>query len=329
MSSSAIPHIGDIRSAQVRIAPYVVRTPLLEYPQLNARVGGRVLIKPEVLQRTGSFKPRGAFNRLLALSEEERRLGVVAFSSGNHAQAVAFAARTLGLAAIIVMPMDAPAVKRAATVNLGARVIDYDRVRDDREAIAREVSERTGAIVVPAFDDPAIIAGQGTAGAEIAEDCARLGIRPDQFLAPVSGGGLIAGCSLAIHADFPQTRCVTVEPEGFDDHRRSLLAGVRVQNAALSGSLCDALLAPMPGELTFAINSAHLSGALTVSDEDVLKAMSYAARELKLTVEPGGAVALAALLSGAAALKGETAVIMLSGGNADPQMLMRALAQSV
>lgn len=321
-----LPTIIDVREAAARLHGRIVRTPLLENAELNARAGARVFLKVETLQHTGSFKARGAFNRLLQVRADERNRGVVAFSSGNHAQGVAFAARALSMPAVIVMPADAPAIKIDGTRTLGAEIVLYDRARESREAIAARIAAERGAVLVPSYDDPAIIAGQGTLGLEAADDLGRAGVAPDLVLAPVSGGGLIAGVSLAVHAAFPRAEIVAVEPEGFDDHARSLASGAIQRNEAASGSLCDALLAARPGDLTFAINRAHLAGGFAVSDAETLGAVAFAARTLKLVVEPGGAVALAAILTGKAALRGRNVLAVLSGGNIDPALLTRALA---
>jgi threonine dehydratase len=317
--------IADVEAAAQRLQGIAVRTPLLSNFWLDEAVGARVLIKPEVLQHTGSFKFRGASNRLRQVPEEERRNGVVAWSSGNHAQGVAAAARQLGMKATIVMPADTPAVKVANTRALGATVVFYDRTTEDREAIGRKIAAESGAITLPPYDDPAVMAGQGTIGLEIAEDAARLGVTLDAVLAPCSGGGLISGVATAMKAKSPATQVVAVEPEGFDDTARSLASGARERNASGGGSICDALLTQVPGELTFAVNSRLLAGAVAVSDEEALRAVAFANQRLRLVVEPGGAVALAALLAGKLDVTGKTVAVVLSGGNIDPAMLQRAL----
>ena len=318
--------LADIESAAARLAGQAVVTPLLESPALNDRLGGRVLIKPETLQRVGAFKFRGAYNRLSRLSDAERVGGVVAFSSGNHAQGVALAARLLGMPALIVMPADAPRVNVEATRGYGAEVRFYDRVHDDREAIAQSAATERGAVVVPAFDDPYIIAGQGTVALEIAAQAQGIGATVDLMLSPVGGGGLLAGASMALRAHFPAAEIWGVEPAGFDDTRRSLLAGERQGAPAGPRSLCDALESPMPGKLTFPILREALAGVVTADDTEVAEAMRYAFSTLKLVVEPGGVVALAALLSGKLALGGRTAAIILSGGNVDGELFARILA---
>jgi threonine dehydratase len=317
---------ADIDAAAKVVAPFAVRTPLLSHPVLDARVGTRVFLKPEMLQRTGSFKFRGAFNKLSSIPHDQRGGGVVAFSSGNHAQGVAAAAQILHMQATIVMPQDAPLSKRERTKGYGAEVVLYDRDREDREAIAREIAGRRGATVVPPYDDPLVIAGQGTAGREIAEDMAALGLAPDIVVAPASGGGLIAGVATAIKSRYPHATMIVAEPEGFDDHTRSLRAGKREAHRAEGRTICDALMASIPGVLTFAINSRLLSHGVTASDAEVGAAVGFAFRELKLVVEPGGAVGLAALLAGRIDCAGKNVVIVLSGGNVDADMYARLIA---
>ena len=317
---------ADIDLAANVVAPYAVRTPLLSFPVLDEAVGTRVFLKPEMLQRTGSFKFRGAFNKLSSIPQARRSGGVVAFSSGNHAQGVAAAAQILNMRATIVMPSDAPISKRERTKGYGAEVVLYDRDREDREAIARDIAERRGATLVPPYDDPFVIAGQGTVGREIAEDVAALGLVPEIVVAPASGGGLIAGVATAVKARFPQAALIVAEPEAYDDHRCSLRAGKREPHAARGRTICDALMAAIPGELTFAINSKLLSHGVTASDNEVGAAVAFAFRELKLVVEPGGAVGLAALLAGRIESGGRNVVIVLSGGNVDADLYARLIA---
>lgn len=320
--------VADITAAAGRIAGQAAVTPLLSSDVLDARIGGRVLLKPEGLQRTGSFKFRGAFNRLSMIPESERKGGVVACSSGNHAQGVAAAAAILGMPAVIVMPQDAPAMKIARTRALGAEVVLYDRLTEDREAIARAIATERSATFVHPYDDFGVMAGQGTVGLEIAAECRRLGIVPDLAMAPASGGGLVAGISTALTGAFPDVAVYAVEPEGFDDHVRSLAGGERLKNQRLGGSLCDALMSNMPGEKTFPVNRRTLAGAVAVSDAEALAAVAFAFRELKLVLEPGGAVALAALLTGRIDGRGRTSVVVLSGGNVDEAVLARALSEN-
>lgn len=322
-----LPTVDDVHAAAERLAGLAVRTPLLESPLVSRRLGFRLLVKAETLQRTGSFKFRGAYNKLAKLSAAERESGVVAFSSGNHAQGVAHAAALLGVRAVIVMPADAPAIKRAKTLEYGAEIVAYDRWTEDREVVAARVVAERGGVIVKPFDDPDIIAGQGTVGLEVASQAAELGVAIDAFAANASGGGLIAGCALALHATSPATRIYSAEPAGLDDHARSLVAGTRVVNAADARSICDALMAPTPGELTFPINRRLLAGGLVASDADVRRAMALAFDEFKLVVEPGGAVALAAALAGRFPGSPHAIVVVASGGNVDPSMFATALDQ--
>jgi len=320
-ATDQLPTVADVKAAAARLCGVAVRTPLLESEALNQRAGGRVLLKAECLQRTGSFKFRGAYNAIRQIDAD----AVVAYSSGNHAQGVAAAARLLGKAATIVMPADAPAIKIENTRGYGAEVRLYDRATESREAIGAEIAARTGAALIRPYDDPRIIAGQGTAGLEIAEQAREIGVRLDLALAPCGGGGLIAGCALALRAAFPGIAMHAVEPTGFDDTGRSLQAGERVANTPGAASICDALLIPEPGELTFAINRQLLAGGLAVSDDEVRGAIAFAFRHLKLVLEPGGAVALAALLSGKLPLDGRSAAVVLSGGNVDAGLFAAAI----
>jgi threonine dehydratase len=321
------PGFADIEAAAARLAGIARRTPLLADTPLDEALGGRLLFKAECLQRNGAFKFRGAYNRLVQLDARERSAGVVAFSSGNHAQGVAAAARMLGIPATIVMPADAPAIKLENTRALGAEVVLYDRFAEDREAIARRLVAERGATLVPAYDDPHVVAGQGTAALELLQQASELGLVPDTVLVPTSGGGLTAGTAIAVRALAPAAAVYGVEPEAFDDTRRSLAAGTLLKNPPDARSICDALQSSPPGELTFAINRELLAGVLTVSDREVEAAMARAFRDLKLVVEPGGAVALAAALAGRIALAGRTTAIILSGGNVDPATFIAALSR--
>jgi len=312
--------VRDIEAAAKRLEGVSVRTPLLQNFELDAVAGGKVLVKPECLQVTGSFKIRGAYNFLSQLSPEQARRGVVAFSSGNHAQGVAAAGTMLGIKTAIVMPEDAPRAKLENTKRLGGEVITYDRYTGDREAIARETAADRGAVVVPSYDHDFIIAGQGTVGLEIAEQSAELGMEPDQVLVCCGGGGLVSGSATALKARLPGVSVHTVEPEDFDDTARSLRSGNRESVDEAARSICDALQAHMPGELTFAINRQLLGEGLTVSDAEVRAAMRFAFRNLKLVVEPGGAVALAAALAGKIDTAGKTTAVVLSGGNVDSEL---------
>ena len=323
--SDTLPTFADIQAAARRIAGHAVCTPLLNAPVLSERFGGQIFLKPECLQRTGSFKFRGATNAIAALGEVAKR-GIVAGSSGNHAQGIAEAARLAGVSATIIMPSDAPEAKRARTEASGATVVAYDRASEDRDAIGMGIAEREGATLIHAYDNPDVIAGQGTVGLEIADDCASLGVTPDIVLVNCSGGGLTAGIALAVSERFPDAGIYTVEPQGFDDYRRSLQAGQIVANEKLSGSVCDALLVREPGRIGFAINKERLAGGLAVSDQAALQAVGFAYEQLRLIVEPGGAVALAALLSGQIEAAGKTVIIVLSGGNIDDAVLQMGIA---
>ncbi len=323
----ALPTAADVADAAGAIHGVAVRTPLLSSPELDAVTGARVFLKPEVLQRSGSFKVRGAYNRLCRVLEDRKAAGVVAVSSGNHALGVATAAKLLGIRATCVMPKDSPAAKRERTAAAGADIVLFDRDKDDRAAIGRAIADERGAIMVPPFDDFFIIAGQGTIGREIVEDLYGQGRTLDTVLVPCGGGGLIAGCALAIHEKATSAKIYCVEPEGFDDHARSFAAGERLANARTSGSICDGLLSSMPGELTFAINREHVEGGLVVSDEEVKQAVAFAFRELKLVVEPSGAVALAALLGGHIDVRGQTVVAVLTGGNVDTDLFATLIAE--
>lgn len=322
-----IPEFHDVRAAAGRLLGHACLTPLLGGTPLDALLGGRIFLKPETLQRTGSFKFRGAWNRLVQLDGQQRAAGVVAFSSGNHAQGVAAAARELGIAATIVMPDDAPAIKIANTRSMGAQIVAYDRHRESREAIAAALAAERGAVLVPSYDDPDIIAGQGTIGIELAEQAADRGVTLDDVLVCCSGGGLVAGIALAMQALSPDTRVWCVEPAGFDDHRRSLAAGARIANESGSSSICDALLAPTPGEITFEINRRLLAGGFAVTDAEVRATIAYAANCLKLVVEPGGAVALASILHGHFDPRGRKVAVVLSGGNIDAALLSSILVE--
>ena len=324
--SLRLPTIDDIRDAALRLAPHIVTTPLLEHPALNARVGGRVLLKCENLQRVGAFKFRGAYNKIVQVDRAAFPGGVVACSSGNHAQGVAAAATLLGVRSAIVMPADAPAMKVARTKAFGGEVIAYDREREDREAIAARLCAERGAAMVHPFDDWHVMAGQGTVGLEIIAQAEAQRTKPDAVLVCCSGGGLAGGIATAIKASWPATDVLTVEPAGFDDMARSLAAGHRVKNAKLSGSICDALLAEQPGETTFAVAQKVLAGGVAVTDDEVRDAIRFAFAELKLVLEPGGAAALAAVLAGRYPAKDRTVVAVLSGGNIDAAMLCSILA---
>lgn len=322
---SDAPVYADIIDAAARIEGYAVHTPLLESPAINALTGGRILIKAEMLQRIGAFKFRGAWNLISRLSEDLLKRGVVTYSSGNHGQAVAAAASLLGAPATVVMPADAPAIKTESTKRHGAVVRPYDRATESREDICREIADRNGAAIVPPFDHSLIIAGQGTVGLEIAAQAAMIDATPDIALVPCSGGGLIAGCAIALTEHFPDIAIHSVEPRGFDDTARSLESGRRKKNQVGANSFCDALLVETPGRLTFDVNSRLLAGGLTVFDEDTAHAMAAAFAHLKLVAEPGGAIALAAALSGAMDCRGKIVVVVCSGGNVDASVFAKAI----
>jgi threonine dehydratase len=323
--SGLLPGFIEVKAASARLDGWSVRTPLLEAQKLGARLGYRLFIKAECLQRTGSFKFRGAFNRLSAMSDAERSRGVVAFSSGNHAQGVACAAQLLGIGAAIVMPADAPQIKIENTRGYGAEVVLYDRLTESREDIADRLVGERGATLIRPFDDALIVAGQGTAAMEAIEDAATIGVAFDALAAPASGGGLIAGCALAGAAMSPKTRVYTVEPAGLDDHARSLLAGHRVGHTPDAQSICDALQATMPGEITFAINRRLLAGGVVIGDDDVRHAMRVAFTELKLVLEPSGAAALAAALEGRIPGENSAVCVIASGGNVDAGFFAKVL----
>ena len=326
--SQAPPTAADVAAAAERLAGVAVRTPILSSPELDRITGARVFLKAETLQRTGSFKFRGAYNRIAAIPAHKRGAGVVAYSSGNHAQGVAAAAALAGMPAVIVMPRDAPRAKRERTAGFGAEVVLYDRDREDRVAIADELAARRRAVLVPPFEDPLVIAGQGTVGQEIVEDLAAVGLRPDVVLVPASGGGLAAGIALAVKARAPDAELYTVEPAGFDDIARSFLSGERQTNPRTSGTICDALMVPAPGALAFAINQRLVGNGLTTSDAEVATAMAFAFRELKLVVEPSGAIGLAAILAGKVDIRGKVVAVVLSGGNVDADVFCRLLASN-
>lgn len=313
--------IADIEGAARQIKGTVVETPLIENAILNEIAGGRVFVKAECLQHTGSFKFRGAFNRLSRLSNAERERGVLAFSSGNHAQGVALAARILGIKSTIVMPEDAPKLKLEATRNYGAEVVLYDRYNEDREEVARRVAGDSGVVVVPPYNDPFIMAGQGTAGLETRDRLQALDVEPDQVLINCGGGGLASGFFTVMYDAFPNVDGFVVEPEDFDDVKRSLLTGNRETVSFDARSICDALLTPSPGTLTFPILRENGVRGLTVSDDEARRAVQFCSNTLKVTGEPGGVVSLAAILAGKIDTRGKTTVCIVSGGNISPEML--------
>ncbi len=328
MTQSPPPTFADVLAAGDRLAGVAVRTPLLRAYALETALGAkRIYVKPECLQRTGSFKFRGAYNALVQLSEAERTRGVLAFSSGNHAQGVAAAAHMLGIKATIVMPEDAPSLKIERTKGWGADVVLYDRYSQSRDAVAAELLGKSGAVLIPPYDYGPVIAGQGTAALEVVQDLKALSDAPnkiDAILLPCGGGGLSAGSALVFEQAFPRADFFVVEPKAYDDAGRTLAEG-SLQEADLSNkSLCDALLTKSLGALNLAILQRYAKGGLAVSDKQALQAVAYAFSELKLVVEPGGAVAIAALLSGQIELRKKSALVYLSGGNMDIDMLLRA-----
>ncbi|MBA4784764.1 MAG: threonine/serine dehydratase [Alphaproteobacteria bacterium] len=316
--------IRMIEAARDRLAGRVRRTPLLSSPFLDEIAGRRVFVKPECLQHTGSFKFRGAWSAISALSPEVRAKGVLAFSSGNHAQGIALAAKLHGLASVIVMPSDAPQIKIANTRAFGAEVVLYDRASEDRDAIGAELSQARGLTLVRPFDDPQVIAGQGTAGLEIAEQAEEQDIQAAEVLIPTGGGGFASGIALALEAKSPRLRVRPCEPAGFDDVARSLASGKIERNASQSGSLCDAIVTPQPGNLTFPILSRLCGPGIAVTDDEALQAVVLAFNRLKIVVEPGGAVALAAALFHGETL-GDTVIAVASGGNIDPDVFKLAM----
>ncbi|EKX55821.1 Threonine dehydratase, catabolic [Rhodobacter sp. AKP1] len=320
--------IAMIEAAAARLAGHARRTPLLSSPFLDEIAGRRVLVKAECLQHTGSFKFRGGWSALSALEPARRAQGVIAYSSGNHAQGVALAAARHGAPAVIVMPADAPQLKIENTRALGAEVVLYDRATEDRDAIGARLADERGLTLIRPFDEPLVIAGQGTTGLEIAEQAAEEGVTSADVLTCCGGGGLTAGIALALEARAPGLRVRPVEPVGFDDTARSLAAGEIRSNAALSGSICDAIVTPQPGRITFPILARLCGPGLAVTDAEALRAMALAFLRLKIVLEPGGAVALAAALFRPKALEGGAVICTASGGNVDPPLFARALAEA-
>lgn len=317
-----------VRRAAGRLFGKAVRTPLLENEALNTIAGGRVLLKAEVLQHYGAFKFRGGYNLISQLSEEERRKGILAWSSGNHAQGVAYAARLVGASATIIMPADAPEVKADNVRKLGAEIIPYDRYSEDREAIAHDIVKERGMVLAPSFDHPHIIEGQGTVALETVDDAQARGLSLDAFIICCGGGGLTSGCAVALADVSPATEVWIAEPEGFDETWASIRDGKRHTADIARHTICDAIASPTPGRLTLPIMQKLVRGGLTLTEDDVRKAMVFAFQHLKLVVEPGGAVALAAVLSGKFDAKGKTVALTLSGGNVDGALFASILEQS-
>jgi threonine dehydratase len=319
--------IEDVIAAAKRIEGVAVKTPLVTSLYLNQILDAEVFFKAENLQHMGAFKFRGAYNRLSQLSVEERSNGVVAFSSGNHAQGIAYAAKLLAMPATIVMPHDAPEIKKEGTKKQGATIIFYDRQNESREEIAAAIAARSGAVVVPAYDDVDIIAGQGSCGLELIDQLQSINVEPDYVLSPCGGGGLMSGVATAVKALSPKTRLIGVEPQNFDDHVRSRKTGDRVRIDNTATTLCDSLMAPTPGEITWSINDRLVDEFLVVTELEVMHALSFAFKYLKLVVEPGGVVALAALLQKKVDIKNKRVAVILSGGNVDPAVFTRCLQE--
>ncbi|SFS66601.1 threonine dehydratase [Sulfitobacter marinus] len=319
-------NIEMIRAAAARLEGHARRTPLLNSPFLDEIAGRRVWVKPECLQHTGSFKFRGGWSALSALDPDTRAKGVIAFSSGNHAQGVALAAQRHGVPAVIIMPSDAPRLKIDNTRALGAEVVLYDRANENRDAIGAKLAAERGLSLIKPFDDAQVIAGQGTTGLEIAKQAAELGITSADVIVCCGGGGLTSGIALALEADAPSLRARPAEPAGFDDVARSLAQGSIARNPALSGSLCDAIVTPQPGNITFPIMQRLCGPGLVATDDEALQAVAHAFNRLKLVAEPGGAIALAAALFRRDQIEGDDVIVTISGGNVDADMFARALA---
>jgi threonine dehydratase len=319
--------IAMITAAADRLKGHARRTPLLSSPFLDVIAGRRVLVKPEALQHTGSFKFRGGWSAVSALDPDTRARGVIAFSSGNHAQGVAYAAKLHGVPAVIIMPADAPRLKIANTRALGAEVITYDRATEDRDEIGGRLAAERGLTLIKPFDNPFVIAGQGTTGLEIAEQAAEEGVSEADVLVCCGGGGLTSGIALALEARAPGLRARPVEPAGFDDVTRSLVSGQRERNERLSGSLCDAIITPSPGELTFPIMHRLCGPGVVVPERDCLRAMALAFSRLKIVLEPGGAIALAAALFHPETVEGEAVIAVASGGNVDAELYAKVLEE--
>ncbi len=318
-------NIDMIHGAAERIDGHGRKTPLLNSPFLDEIAGRRLFIKAECLQHTGSFKFRGAWSAISAMSEEDRKRGVIAFSSGNHGQGIPFAARHFGAPAVVVMPADAPALKIENTKVLGAEVILYDRETEDRDAIGAKLAQERDLTLIKPFDNPLVIAGQGTTGLEIAEQAADNGVTSGDVLVCCGGGGLTSGIALALEEHAPDMRVRPVEPEGYDDVCRSLAAGAIQRNNLQSGGICDAIVTPQPGELTFPIMQRLCGNGIVVTEEEVLKAMALIFQRLKVVAEPGGAVAVAAALFHPDEIEGDDVIALISGGNVDADMFKRAL----
>ncbi|MBM1310440.1 threonine/serine dehydratase [Sulfitobacter mediterraneus] len=318
-------NIEMIRAAAARLKGHARATPLLNAPLLDDLAGRRIWVKPECLQLTGSFKFRGAWSALSALAPDVRSKGVIAFSSGNHAQGVALAAKMHGVPAVIIMPSDSPTLKIENTRAYGAEVVLYDRAGESREEIGDKLAQDRGLTLIKPYDEPQVIAGQGTTGLEIARQAAEQGIKKADVIVCCGGGGLTSGIALALEAEAPGLRVRTAEPEGFDDVARSLQSGQIERNARTSGNICDAIITPQPGEITFPIMQRLAGPGLVVSETEALQAMAHAFNRLKLVAEPGGAAALAAALFRSDQIEGDDVIVTISGGNVDAAMFIRAL----
>ncbi|MEM9014751.1 MAG: threonine/serine dehydratase [Pseudomonadota bacterium] len=327
MNNKSVVSADGVRRAAERLRGVAMRTPLIENQLLNERIGARVLLKAESLQHCGSFKFRGAYTFISRLGAHDLKRGVIAWSSGNHGQAVARAARLFGVKAVIVMPEDAPLTKRQGVERDGATIVTYDRYKDDREAIAREIAEREGYIIAPSFDHPDIIEGQGTTALEAAEGASRQGLSFDAFVVCCGGGGLTAGCATILKDMTPDADILIVEPEGFDETLASIRTGERQAADVSQHTLCDALATPTPGQLTLEIMRNHVSGGAAVSDQETMAAMRFAFQHLRIILEPGGAVALAALLAKKLEFCGDTVCVTLSGGNVDSSLFREVLRE--
>ncbi len=323
------PSYDTICSAAKILKGYAAHTPLLESPALNKKLGGRLFIKAEMLQKTGSFKFRGAFNAVSQLSDEQRAKGVFAYSSGNHAQGIALAAAMKGVRATILMPEDTPTIKLENTKSYGAKVITYDRYTESREEIGAEIAAQEGLSLIKPYDNPQVISGQGTAGLEITQQLKDLDLELDMLAAPTGGGGLLAGLSLAVKEKSPHAKIYAAEPENFDDTTRSLKLNERVQNSDGYRSICDAIMTPTPGEITFPILQKARVEGLVVNEDEVRLGMWVAFHYFKVVVEPGGAVALAAFLTGKADITNKIAVAVTSGGNVDQKLFTEILASDI
>ncbi len=327
MTDLRTPGAAGVRDAAERIGRAAVRTPLLENAALNERTGGRILLKAETLQHGGSFKFRGAFNRLSCLTQDERRRGVLAWSSGNHGLGIALAARQFSAPAVIVMPSDAPKVKADQVRALGAKIIPYDRASEDREEIGRRIAAEHGLALAPSYDHPDVIEGQGTLALEAAEQAQAMGATIDGFVICCGGGGLASGCALILEEISPYTAIHIAEPEGYAETWASIEAGRRLKNDVTRKTICDAIATPTPGALTYPILRRRVASGAAVTEDEVLDAMAFAFKHLKLVVEPGGAAALAAVLGGKTPARGKTVAVTLSGGNVDPAVFQAALAR--